>query len=152
MPSPSNNNQQHQHDLEQENQRLRQQVDRLQRQLKEQARLLPDAQTTLPKQPAQLDPQRQNEILTAEFAAKTQELQATELRFKRLADNLPGVIFQYRLEPDGTQSFPYVSEKTREVYEVEPEDFLKVFDLIHPDDADRLQSTIQESAKKTPAV
>ncbi|MEM9246046.1 MAG: PAS domain S-box protein, partial [Cyanobacteria bacterium P01_F01_bin.153] len=127
--------------------RLRQQVDQLQRQLEEQTSLSPDPQKTPSAPQAQLDLQRQNEALTAGFTARTQELQATELRFKRLADNLPGVIFQYRLKPDGTQSFPYVSEKTREVYEVEPDDFLEVFDLIHSDDADRLQSTIQESAK-----
>ncbi|MEM6502823.1 MAG: PAS domain S-box protein [Cyanobacteria bacterium P01_C01_bin.89] len=99
------------------------------------------------RQQAQLELKRSNDALAAGFAARTKKLQATELRLQSLAANLPGVIFQYCLAPDGTYSFPYVSEKTREVYEVEPDDFLRVFDLIHPDDADHLQSTIQESAR-----
>ena len=91
--------------------------------------------------------EQRNKALAAEIHAKEQALQAIELRLRSLADNLPGIIFQFRLEPDGTESFPYVSEKTREVYELEPDEFLKVFDLVHPDDVDRLQATIQESAR-----
>ncbi|NEP76361.1 PAS domain-containing protein, partial [Okeania sp. SIO2G5] len=97
-------------------------------------------------QHAQLDLQRVNEELEARFAKRTQKLQATESRLQRLAANLPGVIFQFRLEPDGTQSFPYVSEKSREIYEIEPDDFLQAFELVHPDDGDRLQAEIQASA------
>ncbi|MGD1936755.1 MAG: PAS domain S-box protein [Cyanophyceae cyanobacterium] len=91
--------------------------------------------------------EQQNEALAAEVNAKQLALRATESRFKRLADNLPGVIFQYRLEPDGTQSFPYVSEKSRENCGIEPDNFLHIFELIHPDDIDHLQATIQESAR-----
>ena len=99
------------------------------------------------RQQEQLALQRQNDTLVAEFEARTQKLQATESRLQRLADNLPGVIFQFCLTPDGTQSFPYVSDKSREVYEIEPENFIQVFELVHPDDIDHLQSTIQESAQ-----
>ena len=98
-------------------------------------------------QQTQLELQQQNDTLAAEFEARTQKLQATESRLKRLADNLPGVIFQFRLESDGTQSFPYASDKSREVYEIEPDNFIQVFDFVHPEDLGRLQDTIQESAQ-----
>ncbi|MGD1903053.1 MAG: PAS domain-containing protein [Geitlerinemataceae cyanobacterium] len=91
--------------------------------------------------------EQQNEALAAEINAKQLALQATELRFRSLTDNLPGVIFQFRLEPDGTSSIPYASEKAREIYEIEPDEFIKVFDLIHADDRDRLHAAIQESAR-----
>ncbi|NEO87291.1 MAG: PAS domain-containing protein [Spirulina sp. SIO3F2] len=119
MPGPANNNQQQNGDLEQENQRLRQQVRAL---------------------------QQRNETLTTQFDQRTRKLQATESRLQRLATNLPGVIFQYCLAPDGTQSFPYVSEKSREIYGIEPKHFAQVFELVHPDDSDHLQAAIQQSA------
>ncbi len=49
----------------------------------------------------------------------------SEARFKKLAANVPGMIYQFRLAPDGTTSFPYVSEGSREIYGIEPEEAQK---------------------------
>ena len=129
-----NNNQVQIDDLQDENQRLRQQLRELQ-------------QHVTQCQHAHLELQRANEELETRFAQRSRALQATESRLQRLAAHLPGVIFQFRLEPDGTESFPYVSEKSREIYEIAPDDFLQGFDLVYSDDRDRLQTAIQESAQ-----
>ncbi len=67
-----------------------------------------------------------------------------------LAENVPGVIYQYRLYPDGHSAFPYSSRGLNEIYEVTPEEALKdaalVFERLHPDDLDRVARLIQESA------
>jgi len=98
------------------------------------------------RQQTKLELQQLNEELEARVEERTQKLQATESRLQHLAANLPGVIFQFRLDPDGTQSFPYVSQRSRAIYEVEPENFSQVFDLVHPEDIERLYAAIQESA------
>ena len=45
-------------------------------------------------------------------------LMASEQRFKSLAANLPGAVFQLRQEPNGKRSFSYVSEGVRELLEI----------------------------------
>lgn len=68
-----------------------------------------------------------------------------------LHNNLPGFVFQYQLNKDGTDSFPYMSENVREIYGIEPnnvqhnsEDFNK---LVYPDDLNGLLLSILESAR-----
>lgn len=77
-------------------------------------------------------------------------LQASDARFKRIAANIPGVLYQFVLEPDGSSRFPYVSESCRELFEVEPtalqENGALLLSLIHPDDRRTFQQTLDESA------
>ena len=72
-------------------------------------------------------------------------------RLIKLASRVPGVIYQYRLRPDGTSCFPYASEGMRDIYRVTPEqvreDASPVFAILHPDDFDRIVETIQVSAR-----
>jgi PAS domain S-box-containing protein/putative nucleotidyltransferase with HDIG domain len=64
---------------------------------------------------------------------------------------VPGVVYQYRLYPDGRSAFPYSSPGMNDIYEVTPEevreDATTVFGRLHPDDADRVGDLIQESAR-----
>ena len=68
-----------------------------------------------------------------------------------LARLVPGVIYQYRLYPDGSSAFPYSSPGMYDIYEVTPEevreDATAVFGRLHPDDYDRVSDSIQESAR-----
>jgi PAS domain S-box-containing protein len=68
-----------------------------------------------------------------------------------LARLVPGVVYQYRLYPDGRSAFPYSSPGMHDIYEVTPEevreDAAPVFGRLHPDDYDRVSDTIQESAR-----
>ncbi len=69
-----------------------------------------------------------------------------------LARLVPGVIYQYRLYPDGRSAFPYSSPGMELIYEVLPEevreDATPVFGRLHPDDAARVAAAIFESAER----
>jgi len=68
-----------------------------------------------------------------------------------LTAQVPGVVYQYRLYPDGSSAFPFSSPGMNDIYEYSPEevreDATPVFGRIHPDDYDRVSSDISESAR-----
>ena len=70
---------------------------------------------------------------------------------EKISDHVPGVIYQYRLNPDGSSCFPYASPKIRDIYGVEPEEVIddatKVFKVLHPDDLSEVARSIEESAQ-----
>ncbi len=49
-------------------------------------------------------------------------LAETEQRLERIADNAPGMLYQYVRRPDGSTAFPYVSSGSRDVYGLEPDE------------------------------
>lgn len=69
----------------------------------------------------------------------------------RLASQVPGLIYQFQLFPDGRACMPYASEGIREIYELEPEavrqDIAALTQMLHPDDLDGLLASVQASAK-----
>ncbi len=68
-----------------------------------------------------------------------------------LARLVPGVIYQYRLYPDGRSAFPYSSPGMNDIYEYSPEevreDATPVFSRLHPDDYEMVSKAIFESAR-----
>lgn len=78
-------------------------------------------------------------------------LQNMESLFKSLAANIPGMIFQFRMKPDGKMNFPYISAGASRVYETDPQKFIEnpesIFETVHPDDRVTLMEKTQESAK-----
>ena len=68
-----------------------------------------------------------------------------------LADQLPGLLFQYQMTPDGHSFFPYVNKAFRDVYRLKPRqtpiDESAIFAYQHPDDAARIRASILESAR-----
>jgi len=87
----------------------------------------------------------------------TQKKQVVDLLKERdnllanLSAQLPGVVYQFKLNPDGTSCFPFSSEGVREIFEFEPEDIKHdsklVFERVHPDDLERTYKTVMESAQ-----
>ena len=71
-------------------------------------------------------------------------------RLQKMGSQLPGMVYQFRLRPDGTSQIPYSSEGIRQIYGVSPdsvsEDAGGVFAALHPDDLPRVRETIAESA------
>ncbi len=69
----------------------------------------------------------------------------------RLAEQVPGVVYQYRLYPDGRSCFPYSSPGMNDIYGVTPEevreDATPIFGRLHPDDYDDILASINESAR-----
>ncbi len=72
-------------------------------------------------------------------------------RLQKIASRVPGVVYQYRLFPDGRSCFPFASPGIREIYRVSPEevvaDATKVFNVIHPEDLAGVAASIQQSAR-----
>ena len=72
-------------------------------------------------------------------------------RLQKIASRVPGVVFQFRLRPDGSSCVPYASEVIREIYRVSPEevreDANKIFAAVHPDDLSQHIESIDKSAK-----
>lgn len=78
-------------------------------------------------------------------------LRANSDLLAKLAKQVPGVIYQYRMYPDGRSCFPLATEAMWDIYEVTPdevrEDASVVFTRIHPDDLAAGIESIQESAR-----
>ena len=72
-------------------------------------------------------------------------------RLQHIAEQLPGVVYQFQLYSDGRSCFPYASEGLRDVYGLQPEevreDASSVFARIHPDDLLAVTASIQTSAE-----
>ena len=68
----------------------------------------------------------------------------------KLSENVPGVIYQFQLHPDGRTAFPYASAMLRDLYQLEPhavrDDARPAFALIHPDDLAEVMDSIDRSA------
>jgi len=86
-------------------------------------------------------------------ARRNDEARIRELasRLQKISSQIPGMVYQYKLRPDGTSCFPYASEGIREIYRVSPdevrEDAAKVFAILHPDDYDGIVESITASAR-----
>jgi len=78
-------------------------------------------------------------------------LRETEQRLRAIAANMPGIVFQRVLWPDGRVEFTYVSEGCRAVLGVTPEDLVadpnRFFDLLAPDERIAFMTGLGRSAR-----
>jgi PAS domain S-box-containing protein len=74
----------------------------------------------------------------------------SENRLTQLARHIPGMIYQFRMRTDGTFHFPYASEGIRWIYGVTSEqvreDATPIIAVLHPDDLERVNLSVLESA------
>lgn len=80
------------------------------------------------------------------------KLRQSEERLQRIASQVPGALYQYRMAPDGKRSFPYFSEGIVELggltwAELNGNEIDPVMSHIHPEDAALIEATIQRSAR-----
>lgn len=79
----------------------------------------------------------------------TERILADALVFKT-GEHVPGILYQYRLYPDGHDCLPFVTPRIQEVYGLSPEDVRydgsAIFEKIHPDDREGLRESILQSA------
>jgi len=70
---------------------------------------------------------------------------------EHVTNNIPGLVFQYVLHPDGNHSILYTSSNVRQMYGVEPAEASKDPDVlwkwIHPEDVERSRKVVGESAQ-----
>lgn len=89
--------------------------------------------------------------LFADWVADTlYRVQRTET-LNKLVTQAPGMLYQYRLWPDGHSSFPYTSPGIKEIYGIDAEeaaiDANKAIARVHPDDLPGVLKSIEESAQ-----
>ncbi len=76
-------------------------------------------------------------------------LRERDSRMKKLAQHVPGVIYQFQYFPDGRSCFPFSSDGIRDIYEVTPEevrtDASKALSRLHPEDVARVRQSVQDS-------
>jgi PAS domain S-box-containing protein len=86
-----------------------------------------------------------------ELQVARQRIADTESRFVKIAQHLPGAIFQFLMRPDGTFCVPYASEGLKIIYGISPEDVRddagEIFAAIHPHDLEGLEKSILSSAE-----
>ena len=79
-----------------------------------------------------------------------QALRESEERFRDMAANVPGIVYQFKAGAAGEPSFSYISPAIKEFLGVEAADTVSdpntLFDIIvHPDDRPGLDASIEES-------
>lgn len=77
-------------------------------------------------------------------------LEASQARFRDLAQSLPGIVYQYELSPEGEGSFPFVSDAI-EVFGNTVSELQRDAELawkqVHPDDRAGLEEAVRVSAE-----
>lgn len=90
--------------------------------------------------------------LEEEVTKRTKELSISEQKFKNIAENIPGVVLQYKLDKDGKDGLLYLSKNVENLFEISHKDALNDVSLMwnrfHPEDLDKLQKSIKKSAEK----
>ena len=74
-----------------------------------------------------------------------EELRASSELLRKLSEQVPGMIYQFRRWADGRTCFPYASAGIRNVLGLEPEDLresgARAFERVHPDDLKQIADT-----------
>jgi len=99
--------------------------------------------------------QQKNDQLQKEIAERQRvekALQRSNTRYHNLAANIPAMIHQYVLYPDGTQKMLYVSQACRKIYGLEPEaivaDISLINNTIYPDDSKGFEESLALAAEQ----
>lgn len=83
--------------------------------------------------------------------SRQRRLEATH-RLARLADQLPGMLYQLSVEPDGRSFVPYSSQRITSLFGVTPEDVAAdagaMWTRVDPADIERVQGRLQESIQE----
>lgn len=80
-----------------------------------------------------------------------QALRKNEQRLKNVTNNIPGVVFQYKLNPDGTDELQFVSDGAEKIWGMSPDEAKKknddIWNRIHKADIEQVKNSIQKSAE-----
>jgi diguanylate cyclase (GGDEF)-like protein/PAS domain S-box-containing protein len=87
---------------------------------------------------------------------RLEDVQAAELsRLQKIASRVPGLVYQYRMYPDGRSCFPFASDAIESIYRVSPADVVNdatpVFANLHPADLAEVSASIHKSAQNLTA-
>lgn len=72
-------------------------------------------------------------------------------RLRQFSHHLPGVLYLYQLNPDGTHTFPFTSRDLEDVFGCTPEEAAEnadhVFKAVHPLDIEQVKASVEKSAQ-----
>jgi two-component system, cell cycle sensor histidine kinase and response regulator CckA len=78
-------------------------------------------------------------------------LQERDIRFKKFASQVPGMLYQFLQKPDGTFCVPFTSEGIRDIFGCSPQDvqddFSPIAKVVLPEDLPILTDSIKNSAR-----
>jgi PAS domain S-box-containing protein len=78
-------------------------------------------------------------------------LKRQEAHLRHIATNIPGVIFQYARQANGSETIAYISDRAQDMFELSPAriqaDVSQLFELVHPEDFQNLRSTINRAVQ-----
>ncbi len=85
------------------------------------------------------------------LAEQTKHIELSAERLKNLTDQVPGVVYQFQMSPQGEMSFEFLSKGISEMHshlnpEVVKRDASLIFNLIHSEDLPKVMHKIQESS------
>jgi len=80
-----------------------------------------------------------------------EKIREKDIQFRKLSANVPDLIFQFTMKPDGSYCVPIASDGIKNLFGCSPEDVLDDFapigKVIYPEDAERVIGDIEYSAK-----
>ena len=93
----------------------------------------------------------QNQLMKTQKYEAELSLAITQSQLQRVAENIPGLVYQFVLHSDGTQSITYIGARCREFFGVDPEEMLEDADVfrqcIEPEDVNAVREKVAESAR-----
>ena len=72
-------------------------------------------------------------------------LEQSEKQIRTISENIPGVLYEYGFEYDGTHGFKFISSAIERIFGINISDAKKFLKFIHPDDQKILNEKIQNS-------
>lgn len=76
--------------------------------------------------------------------------EVTEQRYNRMVARVPGIVYQFRLAPDGSMSMPFISTRAEEYVGFTAKEIMEncdlLFSAVHEDDLEGMYRAIKESA------
>jgi len=67
-------------------------------------------------------------------------------QFQSLSENIPGVIFEYESQQDGSHLYRYLSPALEKIFGIKPTNIFKLTQFIHPGDLEEMEATLAKAA------
>lgn len=75
----------------------------------------------------------------------------SELKYRNIAENFPGIVLRYKLKPDGSDQLLYISKGVNDLYEVPRDQAIAnntlLWERVHKDDIPTYVESVQRSAR-----
>jgi len=81
-----------------------------------------------------------------------ESLKERDIRLKKFGTQVPGMLYQYVMRPDGTSFLPFTTDGIKAIFGCSPDDvkdnIKPILDVVFPEDQQRFMASIEDSAKR----